>query len=925
VQKVSQDLTGDPSILNAGDTLRYTITVKNTGNEDTNNVSLRDQIPANTTYVANSTKLNGATVADPSAGVSPLQSGMLINAPENTTTGYLRADASSTTSNVATITFDVVVNASVINGTVISNQGFVNGNGIGSGSFTEVPSDDPGTTVANDPTINVVGSLPLLDAQKTVAWTNDADGNSQVSGGDTLTYTIAITNSGAVDASGVTFTDTMPTNVTYVPGSGRLNGATTGISFAGTTLTADYAGAIGNFPKGSSATVTFDVIVNASVSNGDIISNQGVVHSNEQVDEPTDADGNDANGDQPTLIAVGNGQSLSITKSVAVVGGGVALAGGQLEYTVQATNIGTTTATNVVLKDDMVSGQFDYVAGSGTLNGSAAPVSYSAPTVTATVGNLTAGATATLRFRVNLDGSLATGTTVTNTGVVEWNSGPQTANASVSIDIGGTPGYANLNGSIWHDANFNNTRDSSERPLQNWSVDIYRNTTLVDTVTTDASGAYHVNGLSPNAGTTDRYALQFRAPGATATSAKLGLADSPFTNGLQSISDIVVGSGSNAQNLNLPIDPDGVIYDSVARTPIAGATVTLREASTNAALPTSCFDDPNQQNQVTLADGYYKFDLNASCGGSGDYLISVAPPSSGYTGTESLIIPASSNATTAPYSVPTCAGAGYCTAQSQETAPTASDATTYYLHIAADTTSVPRTSQLFNNHIPLDPVITGTGVTLTKTAGKVNVQRGDLVPYTLVATNNLAGALSNNDIIDTMPPGFKYVPGSAKLNGVATEPTVNGRELRWSGITLNTASPITIKLLLIVGGGVGEGEYVNQAVVYNNILATNASSTATATVRVVPDPMTDCSDVIGKVLSMPTATVTRIRANRVLLARAWPPSMVLSPRPTSTAATTLPAPRCRRVNAAVISFSSWIRTASRAVTGSQPRTRECSA
>ena len=43
----------------------------------------------------------------------------------------------------------------------------------------------------------------------------------------------------------------------------------------------------------------------------------------------------------------------------------------------------------------------------------------------------------------------------------------------------------------------------------------------------------------------------------------LGRADSEFTNGLQQITDIVVLSGSNLQNLNLPIDPNGVVYDAL--------------------------------------------------------------------------------------------------------------------------------------------------------------------------------------------------------------------------------------------------------------------------------------------------------------------------------------------------------------------------
>ena len=139
VQKISTDLTGDPNVLLAGETLRYTITVKNIGNADAVNVVLRDAVPANTTYVAGSTTLNGAAVADV-AGLSPLVNGMLINSPANTTPGSMPADASSSQANVATITFDVVVNPNAVNGTVISNQGFVSAADSG---IVDQPSDDP--------------------------------------------------------------------------------------------------------------------------------------------------------------------------------------------------------------------------------------------------------------------------------------------------------------------------------------------------------------------------------------------------------------------------------------------------------------------------------------------------------------------------------------------------------------------------------------------------------------------------------------------------------------------------------------------------------------------------------------------------------------------------------------------------------------
>jgi uncharacterized repeat protein (TIGR01451 family)/fimbrial isopeptide formation D2 family protein len=872
VEKTSQDLTGDPAVLVSGDTLRYTITVKNIGSEDATNVSLRDAIPANTTYVPNSTTLNGNAVVDPSAGVSAIEGGMLIHAPppEDTTPGYMRADADPAAGNVATITFDVTINTGVVNGTVISNQGFVNGSSASGATLTEQPSDDPATPTADDPTRDIVGNLPLIDSTKTVqVIDNGGSTPGQVDQGDTLRYTITVTNSGATAATNVVFTDAIPTGTTYTPNTTTLNGApvvdpSPGVSAIEGGL---QLGTGGTLAVGETATIVFEVTVNTGVTAGTVISNQGTVTSNEQAPEPTDADGDDSNGDQPTQVVVGNAQQLSMTKSVAVVGGGVAQAGGELEYTITITNIGTVDATNVVLTDPIPANS-TYVANStfentlpvGQPDGGVSPLvagipvsssDLTPPLPSAGNGTISVGGTATVRFRVQIGAAVAIGTTISNTAQVSWNSGAQIASASV--DVGGTPGVANLNGRVWHDANFNNATDASELRLQNWSVDIYRNGSLLDTVTTDGNGDYAINGLAPNDVSGDQYELRFRAPGAVATTASLGLADSVFTNGPQRISSIIAGSGANLQNLNLPIDPDGVVYDSVSRIPVAGATLTLINSGTGLAVDPNCFDDAAQQNQVTLASGYYKFDLNfsvpASCPAGGTYEIQVAPPGAGYSGTPSAIIPP----TPGPFSVPICtpnaagAPAGYCEAQTSEFAPApSSPGTPYYLSLILGTPT-PGASQMFNNHIPLDPVITGTGVTITKTTPLTNVHRGDLVPYTITVNNNLGGVLTSNSIVDTIPPGFKYVSGSASINGVNTAPVIVGRQLTWSGLTLTPGSPTVVKLILIIGSGVGDGKYVNQAQVDNTILGPNISGIASATVRVIPDPTFDCTDVIGKV------------------------------------------------------------------------------
>src|SRR4030095_5211767 len=107
--------------------------------------------------------------------------------------------------------------------------------------------------------------------------------------------------------------------------------------------------------------------------------------------------------------------------------------------------------------------------------------------------------------------------------------------------------------------NFNRTVDATERVLEDWTVELYRNDGVAYTTTTDATGAYSISGVTPNYNTADKYELRFTAPGAGARTAKLGRADSAFGNDLQRIYDIEARPGSNLLNLNLPIEPNGVI------------------------------------------------------------------------------------------------------------------------------------------------------------------------------------------------------------------------------------------------------------------------------------------------------------------------------------------------------------------------------
>jgi uncharacterized repeat protein (TIGR01451 family)/fimbrial isopeptide formation D2 family protein len=862
VQKVSDDVTGDPNLLLAGETLRYTITVKNTGSADATDAMLRDAVPTNTSYVAGSTRLNGSSIPDGPGGTSPLASGILIHAPENATPGAMRADASATTTNVATIVFDIVIDAGVVDGTIISNQGFVSAPGTG---VFDQPSDDPATVIPDDPTRDVVGSVPLLFAPKAAALLIDNGSPGIVDPLDTLHYTITIYNTGSVPATGIVLTDSVPANTTYVANSTTLNGAPFGQPDGGVApLTGGIP--IPDIAPGQNAVVGFNLQVNAGVPSGTIISNQATVTTNETPNLLTDGDGNPATGPEPTIVVVGDQQQLTITKQVAVVGGGPVLAGSTLEYVVLVTNVASVPAQGVVLTDDLdavTPGYLTLVAGSATLNGVATGVTEAGSLVTAdystTYGPLAPGATAVLRFRAVVGAAVPNGTTITNLGVVTWNTN-QTANASVSVQVGFVPGVGVLSGMAWHDADFDDVFDPT-RPLVGWTVELLRNNALIASVVTDGAGAYQINAVPPNDANGDQYVLRFRAPGAGLNTAPLGIASSAFTNGPQQISNIIVpSSGANLTDLNLPIDPNGVVYGALSRTPVAGATVTMLDAGSGAQLPTSCFLDPAQQSQVTLASGFYKFDVvfGLGCSSGGAYLIAVTPPGAGSGTGISALIPPTSDQTTPAFSVPTCPGTPgvdaelatltFCEAQLQATAPVPPAPTTYYLHFTLDNSGGAGSAQLFNNHVPLDPTLSDL-VAITKTTPSLNVSRGQLVPYEITVNNTQGSGIADLAILDRFPRGFHYVEGSARIEGLPVEPVTTGFEMLWlvpDGLPALTQKKLV--MLLAVGAGVSEGEFTNRAQAVSGTNPTIPySGEAFATVRVVPDPTFDCTDVVGKV------------------------------------------------------------------------------
>ena len=79
---------------------------------------------------------------------------------------------------------------------------------LGAGHAVAAPSAAPPAQAA-----------PAVAATKTDRLLVDRDGDGRADPGDTLRYTVVVSNTGATNATGVTFNDTLDRNVTLTPGS----------------------------------------------------------------------------------------------------------------------------------------------------------------------------------------------------------------------------------------------------------------------------------------------------------------------------------------------------------------------------------------------------------------------------------------------------------------------------------------------------------------------------------------------------------------------------------------------------------------------------------------------------------------------------------------------------------------------------------
>jgi len=229
-----------------GDTLTYTITLTNNGNAD-GTVTVTDEIPAGTTLVEKSITNNGnadgtVTVTDEiPAGTTLVEKSITNNGVESNGT-ITWTDVEVKAGDTVEVSFKVTINSDTK--TSVTNKAVIDGN---------KPTEEVETKVAN---ITGVKSVDKSTAKV----------------GDTLTYTIKLTNSGNGDGK-VTVTDEIPT------GTRIKDENTTGYNKETNTMTWSNV----EVKAGKSVKLTLEVVVEDNIS---IIKNIAYVDGNKIPEEP---------------------------------------------------------------------------------------------------------------------------------------------------------------------------------------------------------------------------------------------------------------------------------------------------------------------------------------------------------------------------------------------------------------------------------------------------------------------------------------------------------------------------------------------------------------------------------------------------------------------------------------------------------------
>ena len=472
------------------DQLVYTFDVSHDTDSvsDGNTVVITDTIPAGLTGVVIDAPGSDDTTYDPGTGNLSVQYDLLPNGETRT----------------FTLTADIQQDAT---GTVVN-----------SASVSSLGTDlDPSNNTATATTT----LTPDFDVQ--VSKVPD-DSNSTPD--DTVVYTVTLTNTGPSTAPGVVLTDILPVGVTLV--SATMDGQS-GVENGGTITFPSV-----NISSGDTSTATITVSVD-TLTDG-LITNTASIQ-----DLSAAGENNTANNSATADVTVVAEADLGVVKTVSSTASQV---GGDLTYSIDVTNSGPSTASNVVITDTLPAG-VAFVSGTGP---SGEVLSEVGGVVTANVGTMAAGASGVMTINVNIEPSAANNI-INNVGVSSdtGDSNPANDNSTVSTTV--DLKQSSISGKVFIDLNDNGVQETGESPIENVSITLTGSDLLgaitTQVVFTDANGDYSFTALAQGTyEVTEDQPFPYReGQVVVGVNATADVAENSFTN-------LVLGEGIDATGFN---------------------------------------------------------------------------------------------------------------------------------------------------------------------------------------------------------------------------------------------------------------------------------------------------------------------------------------------------------------------------------------
>lgn len=333
---------------------------------------------------------------------------------------------------------------------------------------------------------------------------------------------------------------------------------------------------------------------------------------------------------------------------------------------------------------------------------------------------------------------------------------------------------ATLSGHVWVDLDGNGVIDAGEPALAGWHMQLLEGQQVVAEAVSNDKGEYEIADLKSN----HRYVLvAHSASEALQAVPEDGEHGHPVTHATvdNEVEGLVYASfepGKNYVEQGVPVRPVGVVYDADTHQVVAGAQVQL--VGPPGFDPAKHLAGKSNGTALTDENGRYYFLFKASAP-AGEYALRVQAPDH-VAGFAPLVPPQSQ-----PLNLDS--KTGIVPASNTVSPPQENQRAVYYSRF---TRAAGSTAQLMQNHLPVSRTNGAEyALALEKTAASKEVEAADVLRYSLALLNVKAPDLDGFEIADELPPGFGYLPGSARIKGDASrcnvrpEPIASGRYLRF--------------------------------------------------------------------------------------------------------------------------------------------------